>query len=138
MGEKKKNARKINEAEAEKLQLMYEQLMGYQQKIHMQNQKHIRIGIRCMVIIPLIFLVLLFLSDSSKIVFLVLWIASLFFIAVYLVVVEYIDYNLQQKIGEISGKEKTEYDGLVDLSRMEQLGKKGGKNNEKNTAGFSD
>ena len=43
--------------------------------------------------------------DSSKIIFLVLWIVSLFAIAVYLIGVEYVDYKLQEKMNEISGSD---------------------------------
>lgn len=74
--------------------------------IHEQNQKRIKIGLRCIYIIPLFFLVLLMIvPDSSKLIFLVLWIVSLFAIAVYLIGVEYVDYKLQEKMNEISGRD---------------------------------
>ena len=73
--------------EDKKFQEMYEKLMDYESSLHEINQKRIKIGLRCIYIIPLIFLVLLFITDSSKIMFLVLWIASLFGIAIYLIVV---------------------------------------------------
>ena len=54
----------------------------------------------------LFFLVLLMIvPDSSKLIFLVLWIVSLFAIAVYLIGVEYVDYKLQEKMNEISGRD---------------------------------
>lgn len=87
-----------------KLREMYDKLVGYEKTIHEQNQKRIKIGLRCIYIIPLFFLVLLMIvPDSSKIIFLVLWIVSLFAIAVYLIGVEYVDYKLQEKMNEISG-----------------------------------
>ena len=51
---------------------LYDMLLGYEQEIHKKNQKRIRIGLRCLIIIPLIFLALLFWTESSKIVFLIL------------------------------------------------------------------
>ena len=42
----------------------------------------------------LYFLILLFWTDSNKVVFLILWIVSLFALATYLILVEYVDYNL--------------------------------------------
>ena len=39
---------------------LYDMLLGYEQEIHKKNQKRIRIGLRCLIIIPLIFLALLF------------------------------------------------------------------------------
>ena len=84
--------------------LFDDKLVGYEKTIHEQNQKRIKIGLRCIYIIPLFFLVLLMIvPDSSKIIFLVLWIVSLFAIAVYLIGVEYVDYKLQEKMNEISG-----------------------------------
>lgn len=85
---------------------MYERLVLYEQKMHESNQKKIKIGLRCIWIIPLIFLFLLFWTESNKVVFLILWIASLFGIAVYLILVEYSDYNLQEKLSEITDEER--------------------------------
>lgn len=102
-----------------KLQEMYDKIMNYEQKLHEQNQKRIRIGIICIYVIPLVFLFLLFITESSKIVFLVLWIASLFGIAVYLVIVEYVDYNLQEKMNEISGMQDAQVESLIDIERVE-------------------
>lgn len=73
-------------------------------KSHEKNQKRIKIGLRCLYIIPAIFLFLLMVMKSSKIIFLALWIVSLFILAVYLIVVEYMDYNLQNHINKLEGK----------------------------------
>ena len=56
----------------------YRRIMEYQNEEHLRNQKKIRWGIRCVILIPMIFLMLMFSMDSSKVVFLVLWIVSLF------------------------------------------------------------
>ena len=94
-----------------RLREMYDKLVGYEKTIHEQNQKRIKIGLRCIYIIPLFFLVLLMIvPDSSKLIFLVLWIVSLFAIAVYLIGVEYVDYKLQEKMNEISGRECAVYE----------------------------
>ena len=96
-------------------------LAQYENEMHEKNQKKLRIGLRCIWIIPLIFLCLLFLTDTSKVVFLILWIASLFGIAVYLILLEYADYKLQEKLGEISGRKDKEVQALLapDLAGME-------------------
>ena len=89
-----------------KYEEMYEKLVFYEQKIHETNQKRIRIGLKCIWIIPLIFLVLLFRTESNKVVFLILWIVSLFAIATYLILTEYADYNLQERLSEIINEER--------------------------------
>ena len=86
----------------EKYEQMYEMLVTYERKIHEKNQKRISIGLKCIIIIPLIFLFLLFWTESNKVVFLILWIVSLFLLAAYLILVEYMDYNLQEKLSEIN------------------------------------
>ena len=80
---------------------MYDKLMNYENAIHEKNQKRIKIGIKCIWIIPLVFLTMLFMTGSNKIVFLTLWIASLFGIAAYLIWIEFTDYELQKKMKEI-------------------------------------
>ncbi len=84
----------------------YDKLRQFTDHVHRQNQKRIRAGLWCLFLIPLVFLVLLFSMQSSKLVYLVLWIVSLFVIAVYLITVEYIDFTMQEKMGELGIKDK--------------------------------
>lgn len=106
-----------------RLREMYGKLVGYEKTIHEQNQKRIKIGLRCIYIIPLFFLVLLMIvPDSSKIIFLVLWIVSLFAIAVYLIGVEYVDYKLQEKMNEISGSDAQSVSPVVQIEdRVQEI-----------------
>lgn len=106
-----------------RLREMYDKLVGYEKTINEQNQKRIKIGLRCIYIIPLFFLVLLMIvPDSSKIIFLVLWIVSLFAIAVYLIGVEYVDYKLQEKMNEISGCDAQSVSPVVQIEdRVQEI-----------------
>ena len=106
-----------------RLREMYDKLVGYEKTIHEQNQKRIKIGLRCIYIIPHFFLVLLMIvPDSSKIIFLVLWIVSLFAIAVYLIGVEYVDYKLQEKMNEISGCDAQSVSPVVQIEdRVQEI-----------------
>lgn len=96
----------------EKYEVMYKKIVSYEQEVHEKNQKRIRIGLKCILIIPLIFLFFLFWTDSNKVVFLILWIVSLFLLAAYLIVVEYMDFNLQEQLNEWKGEDK-EVDTLL-------------------------
>lgn len=104
-----------------KYEQMYEKLVNYERKIHERNQKRIRIGLKCILVIPLIFLILLFWTESNKVVFLILWIVSLFAIASYLIAVEYMDYNLQEKLKELN-EEDGEVEALIgtEMEEMEE------------------
>lgn len=66
------------------------------EKFQSNYHKKIRRGFLAIVAIPIIFLILM-LSIDSKMVFLVLWIASIILIALYLIVVEYIHESLKRK-----------------------------------------
>ena len=97
----------------------YRRIMEYQSQEHLRNQKKIRWGIRCVILIPLIFLMLMFSMDSSKVVFLVLWIVSLFTISGYLIYVEYMDYTLQERLTELGIKEDGKIDTLLPNSSID-------------------
>ena len=97
----------------------YRRIMEYQNQEHLRNQKKIRWGIRCVILIPLIFLMLMFSMDSSKVVFLVLWIVSLFTISGYLIYVEYMDYTLQDRLTELGIKEDGKIDTLLPNSSID-------------------
>ena len=119
MDEKKVKSKNNKMDKNDQFRDMYEKLMSYENSLHEQNQRRIKIGLRCIYIIPLIFLILLFVTDSSKIVFLVLWIVSLFAIAIYLISVEYVDYKLQEKMNEISGRDDA-VESLISVEQMEE------------------
>ena len=104
----------------EKLENLYEMVMDFEKKSHEKNQKRIRIGLRCLYIIPAIFLFLLMVMKSSKIIFLAFWIISLFILAVYLIVVEYMDYNLQNHVNKLEGKKNGKVDSLIEMDRFEE------------------
>ena len=104
----------------EKMENLYHMVVRFQQKNHEKNQKRIRIGLRCIYIIPAVFLFLLFVTDSSKIVFLVLWIVSLFALAIYLITVEYMDYNLQKQMNKLEGRKHAPVGSLIDMDRFNE------------------
>ena len=91
--------KKINQNNSD----IYGELVDFQDRLHAQNLKRIHIGLLCVLIIPMIFLALMFITDSNKVIWLILWIVSLFAISSYLIVVEYGDYNLQHRINSITG-----------------------------------
>ncbi len=97
----------------DKYEAIYEKVLDYEQQLHLKNQKRIKIGLKCLWIIPLIFLFFLFWTDSNKVVFLILWIVSLFVLAAYLIVVEYMDFNLQEQLRELVDEKDREVDTLI-------------------------
>lgn len=100
----------------------YEKIMQYQRGLHEKNQMRIKTGIKLVIIIPLIFLIIMFKQDSSKVIFLILWIVSLFAISAYLIAIEYMDYQVQLKLNEWGISDNDEIKNLLnDDSRVEQM-----------------
>ena len=92
---------------------MYDRFFELQQKVHLNNQKKIRVGLRVNILLPLVFLVISFISNRSKLVFLVLWIVSLFGISFYLLYVEYMDFQLQARLKEFGIIDEDETNALI-------------------------
>ncbi|MCR5397578.1 MAG: hypothetical protein K6E64_08965 [Lachnospiraceae bacterium] len=91
----------------------FEKYKDYQQSLHEKNQNKIRVGLKVNILLPLIFLGMSFFAQGSKLIFLILWIVSLFGIAAYLVYVEFTDYNLQEQLKEFSGQSDLEPEVLI-------------------------
>lgn len=91
----------------------FEKYVDYQQDLHIKNQKRIQVGLKVNILLPLVFLFLCFLTQGSKLVFLLLWIGSLFGIAFYLMYVEYTDYKLQEQLKEFVDNDTLEPDNLI-------------------------
>ena len=93
------------------------QVLAFRDNAHAENVKKLKAGIKCIFTVPACFLILLFLTGSSKIIFLVLWIASLFIIAAYLIHVEYSDYKVQEMVNSLQDTEDN-IDGLIDINSI--------------------
>lgn len=96
-----------------KYEKIYQELLLWQEKFHHQNQKNIKNGIKCVIFVPLFFLALVFLTDSGKVVFLTLWIISMFLISTYLIYIEYLDFRVQQLVAQISQNTQLETQSLI-------------------------
>ncbi|MBR1571186.1 MAG: hypothetical protein IJ655_00445 [Lachnospiraceae bacterium] len=75
-----------------------DKFVDYEQQVHKQNQMRIQVGIKVNIFLPLIFLILSFAISSGKLIFLIMWILSLFGIAFYLIYVEYTDYKMMERM----------------------------------------
>lgn len=98
MDKQKINEQQFSEKQYEQI---YRRVIDYEQGKHQKNQKKIKIGLKINIWLPAIFLVISFLTSASKLIFLVLWIVTLFGIAFYLMYVEYSDYQSQERMKEL-------------------------------------
>ncbi|MCR4733124.1 MAG: hypothetical protein K5819_07895 [Lachnospiraceae bacterium] len=93
----------------------YEKFLAYEKENHEKNQRKIRTGLKVNILLPLVFLIISFATDSSKLIFLILWITSLFGIAFYLIYVEYTDFRMQKLLGAMEEEKALIGDQAVQL-----------------------
>ena len=81
----------MNNQDSEKYETLYRELLKYSEETHERNKKRISAGIKCLIIIPVLLLILLFNVTSNKIAFLIIWIMSVLIITGVLIAIEYKD-----------------------------------------------
>ncbi len=86
---------------------LYKELIEDLEEMHRNNVRRTSAALKSLLIIPTIFLILLFLTHSNKTIFLVLWIVSMFIIASVLILIEYQDYKLQKMFKKTSDNEQS-------------------------------
>ena len=99
---------------------MYQRLLGEVSDLRQGNRRRIRKGLWALVGVTVGLLALVFISRSSKVIFLLLWIVSMFGVAAYLIGVEYMDYELQKKLQDITQEELSDLGQLSALPQLER------------------
>ena len=84
---------------------LYTQLLERGEMLHENNKKRIKHGLILLAILPLILGFIIWITGSSKIVFLIFWIICMFIISAYLISVEYLDDSVQKTLEEVTDKE---------------------------------
>lgn len=93
--------------------VLYGKLLMYAEQVHQNNKRRIKNGLISLIVIPFILVGILLLTDSSRIVFLIIWIACMFVVAAFLLYIAYSDWMLQATINELSRDELGELDSLI-------------------------
>ena len=93
--------------------VLYGKLLMYAEQVHQDNKRRIKNGLISLIVIPFVLVGILLLTDSSRIVFLIIWIACMFVVAAFLLYIAYSDWMLQATINELSRDELGEFDSLI-------------------------
>lgn len=99
-------------------QKLYDRLLKEVGALHRANQHRIRSGLRALLAVTVGLMLLMFLADGNKVFTLMLWILSMFAVAAYLIAVEYMDYELQKKLRDITQLQEDVFDGLIELPEL--------------------
>ena len=102
----------------EKFHHLYDRLLEEVAALHRTNQHRIRVGMRALVVVTLGLMLLMFLAEGNKVFTLILWILSMFALSAYLIGVEYMDYELQKKLRDITQDEQTTLGQLIALPQL--------------------
>ena len=102
----------------EKYHQLYDRLLEEVAALHKSNQHRIRVGMRALVIVTVGLLLLMFLAEGNKVFTLILWILSMFALSAYLIGVEYMDYELQKKLQDITQEEQATLGQLIALPQL--------------------
>ena len=84
---------------------LYEQLLERGLDMHMQNKRRIRNGMILLLLLPVILGVILWVTGSDKIVFLIIWVICMFILSIYLITIEYIDDSVEKTLEEVTERE---------------------------------
>ncbi|MBR2707151.1 MAG: hypothetical protein IKE74_07960 [Mogibacterium sp.] len=100
---------------------LYRRLRERGETMHMNNKKRIRIGLIVLALLPAILIFIRWATDSDRVVFLIIWVLCMFAACIYLISIEFIDYQLQKTLEEVTERE-------ADMGRLiigtEQIGEK--------------
>lgn len=99
----------------------YNSMTEYAEKLHVGCKKAIRGGYITLVVLPLILSVMLKMMDSDKIFFLVVWIICMFFLAAALILIAFVDHEIQERLDEIHANEQ--FGSLMGFERAQLLSK---------------
>ncbi len=100
---------------------LYTQLLERGMDMHLNNKKRIRTGLILLLLLPVILGIARTLTQSDKIVFLIIWVFCMFVICIYLITIEYIDDTLQKTLEEVTDREANFDELLGDSGKLEEM-----------------
>ena len=100
-----------------KYEKVYSELLEFIINLHERNKKRIKYGIIFLFILPIVLILIRYLTDGDKVVFLIIWVIIMFLLAAYLIGIEYLDEMIKKKLSDITDKE-VELDSILEDSKL--------------------
>ena len=91
---------------------LYNRLLDRGMALHENNKKRIRIGLIFLIVFTVLMILIRMMTDSDRVVFMLLWVIGMFVASIYLISVEYIDDSIRKTLEDVSDRE-TEFDVLL-------------------------
>ena len=93
---------------------LYDQLLTKAESLHEINKKRIRRGLIGLGVLPVVLCLILWLTESDKIVFLIIWVVCMFALCAYLIGVEYLDDLIKKNVKDMLDKEEINGEDVYD------------------------
>lgn len=100
---------------------LYDRLVDEVKTLYYANQVRIHKGLWALIISTVLFLTIMFITNGSKVIFLLMWIATMFAVAAYLIAVEYLNFELKRKVEEITRREQDFGEETADIVVRQRL-----------------
>ena len=84
---------------------LYGRLLERGEAMHANNKKRIRAGLVVLALLPVILILIRLLTDSDRVVFLIIWVLCMFAVCTYLISIEFIDDSLRKTLEEGTERE---------------------------------
>lgn len=95
----------MSEKQGRHYEELYNRLLERGKLMHINNKKRIRIGLVLLALLPAILIIIRLLTDSDRVVFLIIWVLCMFAVSVYLIGIEYIDDSLQKTLEDVTQRD---------------------------------
>ncbi len=96
-----------------KYEELYDQLYQTTLNFHKGNKTRLRRGLIAYFVLPIVLVIIRYITDSDKTFFLILWVFGMFVISAILIGIEYMDDKILKTLNEFTDRE-AEFDDLID------------------------
>ena len=97
----------------------YNNLSSYTKELHEKNKKRIKVSGIVLILLPVILGLIRWMTDSDKVVFLLIWVLIMFVVSAYLISIEYLDSSVEKTLRDVIDAE-AEFDELLPHSDLQE------------------
>jgi len=99
---------------------LYNRLLERGVALHESNKKRIRAGLIFLIVFTVLMILIRLITDSDRVVFMILWVVGMFAASIYLISVEYIDDSIQKTLEDVSEREADFGELLPDSAQVRE------------------
>ena len=105
-----------NRPQDNRFEKLYEDMRSQALHMHEGNKSRIKHGTVVLLLLPVVLGLIRWLTDSDKVLFLLIWVLCMFALSAYLIGVEYLDHAVRKGLEDLTDRE-TEFDHLLGMDK---------------------